>query len=364
MKKVLIFGMTSGQGGVESFLFNYFSHIDKEKIQFDFLCYSEPVYADEIRASGGNIIIIPSRGRHYFKCCRAIKELLEKNKYDVVWSNLCYLSDVLVLKFAKRAGVKKRIIHSHNSVNMSNGINGFLHNRNKKIIEKIATDFWACAPAAGEYLFPKSVIDSGKLRIINNAVDAKKYIYNEVTRQETRDALGISDKLVIGHVGRFHFQKNHEFLIKVFSELQKKRHDCVLLLVGEGELMPAVKEQVEALSLSESVLFLGVRHDVDKLMQAMDIFLMPSLFEGLAVVIVEAQAAGLKCFASENTLPEEAGVTDLLEFISLSLPAEKWADRILQSADYMRGNTYDSVSKAGFDIFGQAEIIESEFLNV
>lgn len=363
-KKILIFGMTAETGGVESFIMNYVRHMVGKGIEFDFLTYNRrPAFSDEIEKLGGRIIVIPGRGKNPLKCVSAIKRVLAQTEYDAVWSNLCYLSDVLLLKYAKKAGVPVRIIHAHNNANMSGRINGFLHKYNRKGIGKIATDFWGCSDSAGEFFYPDSIRSGEKYRVIPNAIDTEKFAFDGSVREKKRKELGLEDKFVIGNVGRFHFQKNHIFLLEIFKQICLIRQNAVLLLVGDGELREEIEAKIDELELKDKVLLLGRRGDVNELMCAMDAFVLPSLFEGLGIVLIEAQSCGLPCFASANTVPKEAGVTDLLEFIGLNEKAEIWAKKILSTAITDRADKSAEVAKAGYDIKESSQKLVDFFIN-
>lgn len=304
MKKVLVFGMTVNPGGVESVIMNYYRHMNKQKIQFDFLCNCPHIaYEDEIKALGGKIFKITSRKENYWRFKTELKKFMKENasKYDMLWVNLCSLVNIDYLVYAKKYGIKKRIIHCHNSSNDAGLMKGIIHMINKKRIGCLATDFWSCSEEAAPWFFSKKIIRSDKFRIIPNAIDVKKFEPNIGIRNSLRKELGLEDMIVIGHVGRFHFQKNHIFLIEIFEELYKRNSNYRLLLVGQGELETNIREKVISKGLSEKVIFCGVRTDVEKLYQAMDLFILPSIFEGLGVVALEAQACLLPCLLSDTT---------------------------------------------------------------
>ncbi len=360
----MVFGMTSGYGGVESFIMNYYRHIDRTQLQFDFLVYNrEPAYADEIRKLGGRIFVIPGRKKNPFACKKNIMRILSQTPYCAVWSNLCYMSDIIALQCAKRIGVPRRIIHAHNSVNMSGKINGWLHNRNRTRIFRIATDFWACSKAAGEYFYPVSILESDRFQVIPNAIEVDRYAFNKEIRVQKRQEMGLQGQLVVGNVGRLHFQKNQKFLLDIFAQLHKRRPNSTLLIAGEGELRPELEQKIEELQLKDSVRLLGNRSDIAELMQAMDVFVLPSLFEGLGIVLIEAQAAGLPCFASADVIPVEAKVSFLLHFISLKEKPAVWADNILHASVSGRVETAtEEVKQKGYDIRQMASRLQKEFL--
>jgi glycosyltransferase involved in cell wall biosynthesis len=362
---ILIQGMGTHIGGVESFIINYFKYIDHTKIHFDFICYDKaPAYYQEIIGQGSRVYIIPGRHKNYFSNYIQTNEIIEKNQYDVIWSNLCSLSDILLLKIAYKRKINKRIVHAHNSsIKHGKIITEILHFINKKRIIKYVTDFWACSQKAGNFFYPNGITKSPRFRIIHNAIDTEKFAFKKSQRLMKRKELNIENKLVIGHIGRFHFQKNHEFLLKIFIEIYKNRKDAVLMLVGDGELFKDIKSKVELSGLNEHVLFLGSRNDIAELLHAMDIFVFPSRYEGLPFVLVEAQTADLSCFFSD-TITNEVIINDNVYPISIQESAFSWSNIILKNLNNIkRKNTLHIIKKSGYDITTEAKIIESYFLN-
>jgi glycosyltransferase involved in cell wall biosynthesis len=343
---------------------NYYRNINSGKIHFDFLCVNEkPVYYQEIIDKGSRIFIIPGR-RKYFAYRRQLSLIFKKNKYDGIWSNRCSLpGTVPIFKAAYKHNVPLRIIHAHNAGNMGSIINALSHGFDKYRIKKYATDFWACSAAAGRYFYSIKTIQSAKFKIIHNAIDAGRFGYNALMRNKTRNELKINDRLVIGHIGRFHFQKNHNFLLRVFREISKKNKDSLLLLIGEGELKGKIERSVKKYGLADNVRFLGVRGDIPELLNAMDIFLFPSKFEGLGMVLIESQAAALYSIAS-SSIPLEVKITDYISFVSLNKNAKEWADVILKSRNYARKNVNDDITNAGYNITVEAKKLEEFFLNI
>ncbi|MHB9293770.1 putative glycosyltransferase EpsF [Hollandina sp. SP2] len=360
---ILIQGMGNSFGGVENFIINYWRHIDSNKIHFDFICYDkEPVYYQEIIEHGSHVYIIPGRRKNYFSYYKQIKKILTENKYNVIWSNLCSLSDILVLKIAFKKRIKKRIVHAHNSsIKYGQIITKILHWINRERIVKYATDFWACSQTSGNFFYPDMITASSKFRIIHNAIDTKKFIFSQSEREIKRKELNLENKLVIGHIGRFHFQKNHEFLLNIFAEISKNRKDTILLLIGDGELFGDIKSLVELSGLKNNVIFLGLRNDIPKLLHAMDIFVFPSRYEGLPFVLVEAQTAGLPCFFSD-TITSEIIITDTIYPVSIHESASRWAEIIINNLNTERKNTLSIIKKGGYDISTEAQAIESYFL--
>lgn len=336
MKKVLIFGITQNPGGVESVIMNYYRKIDRSKIQFDFLCNTETVaYEDEILSLGGKIYRITARSTNRKKYKKDMNNFFVNyaKEYSTIWVNICSLANIDYLKYAKKYGIEKRIIHAHNSQNMDSFLRGMLHRFNKISLRKYATDFWSCSDDSSTWFYNKKIKSSDKYFIVKNAIDINEFEYNESIRNEYRKKINLDGKLVIGNVGRFHFQKNQTFLVKVFNELQKKEKKSVLLLVGDGEDRKDIISEVEKYQLTDKVIFLGVRNDVQNLMQAMDIFVFPSIFEGLGIVAIEAQVSGLPVIASNKVIPEEVCIDkDIFEFVDLDKGEQYWAERILDLA--------------------------------
>ena len=267
------------------------------------------------------------------------------------WYNTCTLTNIDYLVYAKKYGIKKRIIHAHNSGNETSKLRGIFHYLNKTRLSQYATDYWSCSMVASEYFYNENIINSPKHHIINNAIQTKDYAFDEAVRNEIRKEYKLEDKYVIGHVGRFQYQKNHEFLVDVFNEYLKLDDNAVLMLVGQGEGEKVIREKVVNLGITDKVMFMGVRSDVNKLLQAMDIFVLPSHFEGLPLVLVEAQSAGLPCYGSKDVITKESDVTGNIEFISLDDGDKKWAQIIYDNKKSDDRNKYTQlVIDAVFDI--------------
>ena len=248
-------------------------------------------------------------------------------------------------------GILIRIAHSHNTdFQTKNKFKKAVGNYFKKKLVFYATDYFACSKLAGEWLFGDKIVTSPKFKVIHNGVDLKKYAFNSKIRNEIRNLYKISEnEIVIGHVGRFTEQKNHVFLIDIFNEYHKINSNSRLLLVGTGILEENVKEKVEDLKIADKVIFAGFRSDVNNYMQAMDLFVLPSKFEGLGLVLIEAQASGLPCFTSKDVVPKEAQVSDLLTYIRLSSNAKKWAN-IINKSSFNRKDVAKEIKDSGYDI--------------
>lgn len=335
-------------GGVESFIMNYYRNIDRNKIQFDFIVDEDSTLPqrDEIKEMGGKIIEVP-RYQNILKYICYLTRVLKKNNYKIVHSHLNALS-VFPLFCAYIAGVPIRIAHSHSTSNKDERLKDLVKKFLRIFSRLFATDYCACTKHAGEWLFgTKNVND---IAIIPNCIDVKKFSYNEVIRNKIRKELNIENKFVIGHVGRFMKQKNHEFLIEVFQKVYLENKDSVLILIGDGPLEDKVKTKVKELGLENVVLFLGTKKNVNDYMQAMDIFVFPSLYEGLGMVVVEAQCSGMQCIVS-NEVPKDVELTNNVSFLSLK-SSEKWKNEILNYTKKIldRANQEKFIIENGYDI--------------
>lgn len=352
-------------GGVEAVVMNYYRHIDRSKIQFDFLCDEDStnIPYEEIERLGGRVILIPPYQK-IFKYQKELIRIFKENNYKIVHSHINTLS-VFPLRAAKKAGVKVRIAHSHSTTNKKEWKKNLLKQVLRPFSKVYATDYMCCSELAGRWLFGDKAYDSGKVYLLNNAIDLDKFKYNESLRKEKRKELGISDDiLVIGHIGRFVAQKNHTFLIDIFNELHKKNNNSILLLAGQGPLMEEIKNKVKELKLNDSVRFLGQRNDVNELYQAFDVFCLPSLYEGLPVVGVEAQSSGLLCILSD-AMTKETKVLDITKFMSLNNIPEEWADSILDDVKrYKRIDTSKEMTSKNFNIKEEAKKLEKYYLNL
>lgn len=359
MTRILVFGMTETPGGVESVIMNYYRNIDKEKIQFDFLCNTQVVaYEDEIKKLGGRIYKICSRSKNIKQYYKQLKDFFKKEayKYKTIWVNVCSLANIDYLIYAKKYGIKYRIIHCHNSQNMDSNLRKVIHLLNKARLQKYATDYWTCSQKANTWFFSKKLIQQNKVLQINNAIDYNKFKYNEVIRKEYREKLEIDSKIAFGHIGRFHFQKNQVKLLEIFAKINEKNPNTELFLVGDGEDRELIVNKINELKLKESVKLLGIRNDIPNVMQAFDAIIFPSLFEGLPLVLVEAQANGLPIFTSDN-ITREIVMSDNIHFISLNESDEEWANIIL-SSNFDRANNYERIEKNGYDIKNESKKIE------
>ena len=339
------------KGGVEAVVMNYYRHMDRSKFQYDFIVDNDSACPQEkeILSLGGRVIRI-APDQSILANMSDLKKLFKENRYSVVHAHLTTMS-VFSLAVAKSCGVPVRICHGHNTACKGEMKKNLLKYMLRPFSRTFATHYFACSRYAGKWLFGKNIETSAHYKVISNAVDADKFRFSEEIRREERKELGVEDKLVIGHIGRFAYQKNHAFLIDILQEVLRKSSNAVLLLVGEGSLVNEVKQKVQRMELDAAVRFLGVREDVDRLYQAFDVFCLPSRYEGLPVVGVEAQISGVPCVFS-SAMTEETAFTDSVTFVNLAQSAEQWAQIILECAVKDR----NKVQNAGtFEISDQAK---------
>lgn len=351
--RILVTGFTANYGGVENFIMNYYRVMKRldDTVVIDIISTAvKPAFQEEIEGMGGRVWRI-SRNRYKWKQKREIKEVLQNNKYDVLWCNKCELAEIIALQEAYYAKIPVRILHSHNSDNMHKGIRNwmvsFVHGKNKYRVSKFATEFWACSAYAAKWMFMKKVIEN-QYKFIPNMIDSNKFRYNEEVRLEVRSNLQVEKNVVVGCVGRFSKQKNPLFTLEIFKEIAKLLPTAKLVWIGIGELFEVIQEKIVEYHLEDSVQLLGERQDVCELMQGMDYLLLPSLFEGLPVVAIEAQAAGLPVIAAEEGISKETKITKYMMFLSLNDTAKKWAE-VIVALDLKHSDTYEEICRKGFD---------------
>ncbi len=347
--RVLVFGMTENPGGVESFLMNYYRCINKKKIQFDFLCNSyQPIaFEKEINQLGGKTYHISARSKNYFKYQKEMKSFFQQHRdeYQAIWVNVCSLANIDYLKMAKQYGISKCIIHSHNSQNMDGKMRKMLHNFNKNRIDKYATDFWACSQGAAEWFYGAT----NQAVIIHNAIDINKMAYNENKGKAYRERLGWDSNYIIGNIGRFHFQKNQLFTLDVFSDILQKIPEARLILIGQGEDEKKIKAKIHNLDLEGKVYMPGAQQDISGWLSAMDIFLFPSVFEGLSVVALEAQANGIPVLASTSAISKEAKINNNVICFDLKRPVNEWSLMLYKMAEAYSRESNDKIKAAFLD---------------
>lgn len=368
MVRVLHILDSMGIGGIQSFILNLYRSIDRSEMQFDFLLHREFRNENEaeIRKLGGKIYFIPTRREGINKNKRALKAFfLEHQEYSAVHFHISSLTYIEPLKAATHAKIPVRIIHSNSSSQgpKNNKLHRILHEINKYRIQKYATNFFACSDKAAKWFYGGTKLLE-KSVFIPNGIQCDAYIFDSDVRDKFKKEFGLEDKLVIGHVGRFHYAKNHEFLIEIFKSYTRVRNNAVLVLAGDGESKPKIEQMVDAYGLSEKVIFLGNRNDIKNLLQMFDIFLLPSRYEGFPVTLVEAQAASLPAVVSD-TVTHTADITGRISFCSLNDTPEIWASSIDNLICGSR-NPEDNlkVRKAGYDMSDIVNKLSTLYNNV
>ena len=366
MKKILHMTPPIVNNGIYKYIFSNLEYIDKSKYEFAFLTQANADLknTDEYKKYGFKIHNFTTTQRENPELFRQeIVDILSSG-YDVLQLHTSFWRGFLIEEIAMEIGLPKVIVHSHSSaIDIANP-----QKREQMYAEHLrfkeqfatsyATDFWACSSEAADWLFGEQV-PREEIKIMRNAIDVEKFTYKEEIRELYRKELRLDGKFVIGNTCRFEYQKNHEFLIRVFAEVHKKYPQTVLLLVGGGQKLSAMKQLVKACGIENAVQFLGWRDDIDKIYQAIDLYCLPSLFEGLPIVLVEAQAAGLKCLASSN-ITREVEITKNIQYIDLK--EELWIQAIEEFVPgYMRSNVSQEIQESGFDIRDQIKIIEAEY---
>lgn len=364
MIRVLHYIGSLGSGGSQAMIMNIYKNIDKTRIQFDFISHDEKstFYLKEIEQLGGRVFYCPKyTGKNHLSYKKWWDNFfLSHDEYHIFHCHVRSTSSICI-----RSAKKFKLItiaHSHSTSNGS-GIVGIIKSISQFPTRFYADYYFACSKQAGKWMFGKKIIQSSKFYVINNSINAKKYIFNAQTRETVRKNLNLENKFVVGHIGRFMEAKNHPFLIDLLLELKKNNTDPLLLLVGDGPNKRAIENKVKELHLSENVCFLGLRSDIPELLQAMDVFVFPSIYEGMPVTMIEAQASGLKVFCS-SVITNEAIVTPLVRSIELNDGPEEWARIILDEVPYKRENQYDSIVKANYDSEMGSKKLESFYLSL
>jgi glycosyltransferase involved in cell wall biosynthesis len=330
--RVLHIHGSTNRGGAEALVISLFHKIDRTKVMFDFVKHTyEPCeYDDEIKSLGGRIFCIPPfRGYNYLAYRMAFSKLYENHPEIKIVHGHVRSTAAIYLNIAKNFN-KVTVMHSHNT---SNGKK--ISSIPKKIFQNfILSDYYfACSRSAGEWCFGKKKCRNNNFILLNNAIDLERFVYNNEIRKAIRLNLGLEEKLVVGHVGRMISQKNPFFLIDVFKAVHDKNNNAILLYIGTGELQAQIKRKIDNLGLTDSVIFFGTCNNVNEMMQAMDVFLLPSRWEGLAIVLIEAQTAGLKCITTDSKLfAKDAFLTNLVNYLPFDFGANRWADAVLDAS--------------------------------
>ncbi len=368
--KVLEVVYSLNAGGIETFIVNLLKNMPREKIHVDLAVIKregeEQFYDKEIKKLGIQIHTLGdfSKGKvyKYYTVRRDLYRLYKKNRYDLVHIHSGQVDKLADMLLAKKAKVPSIIVHSHNQ-GLAAGVKFYrirciLQLLSRYIYSHAKVHLFSCSEAAASWAYTKTACANGRVKIVNNGLDCEKYTFSNEKRKLMRKELGLENSFILGHIGRFNFQKNHDFLIDVFREIQKKESTAILLLLGTGELQETIKEKVHAYGLDDSVRFVGVTDRVPEYLQAMDVFLFPSRFEGLPVVGIEVQAASLQTIASDR-ITSEVAISPYFQFLSLEDGAQRWAELALEYKNgYERIDTAEYIKKSGFAMVEIAKDIE------
>lgn len=348
-KRILQVFTIMNYGGAETMVMNYYRKLNHKKVQFDFLVHraEKGAYEDEIISLGGKVHRLPAINPltlHNYK--KAVRDFFDDNpSYDIIHGHLSELG-VYIYKEAAKRNKTLIIAHAHSKPRIVD-IKSIFRFVWKHKMRRYINDYFACNKESAEWLFGKKLSQNAK--ILNNAINIDKFKFSKETRSLIRKEFGIKDEFVIGHVGRFTVEKNHEFIIKLFSEVQKNENNTKLILVGTGPLQDSIKELAKELRIDHNIIFTNSRSDVNRVLQALDLFVLPSFYEGLPVAVVEAQAAGLKCLVSSN-VDRNVNITGNVDFYDINKSAVDWANKTLSYRKFQRNNSIDTLFESQFNI--------------
>lgn len=351
------------RGGAETMIMNLYRKIDKTKVQFDFIVNENQKkydYESEIIRLGGRVFYVPRcKISNYLFYKRTWRNLLNEHpEWNIIHGH--HTSVAFIYLSVAKSLDKVTIAHSH-TAGRGSKMKSMLKVVARYPLRHIANYLFACSDLAAKWMFGKY---STSTQILNNSIDGQRYIFSIEKRQCKRKELNIEDKFVIGHIGNFSNVKNYPFILDVFKSILKQNNNSILMLIGKDKNDPEVENKVKNLGFDSHVIFTGVRADIPELLQAMDVFLMPSLYEGLPVTLIEAQASGLKCIISDN-ITHEVKITNQVEFVSLNKSSDYWADQVLKySSGYERRNVFKDISDAGYDISENAKRMENFYITM
>lgn len=367
--RILLLFTVMDRGGAETMVMNYYRHIDRQQIQFDFMVHRERrgAYDDEIESMGGRIYRMPPiYPQNFVRYKRMLKEFFdEHDEYQIIHSHMSELG-YFAFEEAKRHGVPVRICHAHNAPdfkheNLIQYIKLIPRYYFIRRIRHLTTDFFVCSNIAGVWLYGKE--RQNEFVFMRNAIETEKFLYNVDEANAIRQELGILNQRLICHVGRFNRQKNHSFLIDIFKEIHEIDADSILLLIGDGDLRKEIEDKVNRFNLQDNVRFLGVRDDVPQLLKASNVLLFPSYYEGLSVVLVEAQATGIRCVVTNSLAKETVICENQMILVPLQKSAKEWADIVLNEKSDNREYAVDIMKEEGWDVSVNAKWLQDYYLN-
>ena len=365
--KVLQIGMGNVSGGLEAFVMNYYRILVHMDVQFDFVCmYDKIAYEEEIRKLGGKIYYIPNVKKNYRGYIKELKNILKETKYDAVHVNMLSAANIVPLRVAYTMKIPKIIAHSHSS-SCPGLIRKMMDWWNRPKIAKYATDRIACGEMAGRWLFGDKVFQNGQVKVINNAIQAERFSFSEEERASLRKKLGWENKTVIGHVGRFDIPKNHDRMIDILQQIVSEKEEVILCLVGPKEgLYTQIKEKTVRKGLEDKVYFAGRQENIRRYLSAMDVFLFPSVFEGVPFALIEAQANGLSCVMSDAVSEEAIVFSERVRRLSLEEDNIQWAMTVMRMSCMHREDAASikkKLSDAHFNIETEAKYLKDLYQN-
>ena len=362
--KILVWGLSFVRGGIESFLINYMNSISMldSNVIFDSIGFTEPVNKSDIISRNGNVYLIEGNKKKYLR--NFFKN--HSSEYDFLWCNYISLTDIDVVKYASRYGLKRIIVHSHSSFTMAKGIDKyyslFKHRINKLIIDRLASDFWACSDKAAEWMFTKK-IQQEKLVLISNAIDVGKFRLNNSLRKDVRSKLGWDNKVIIAFIGRLSVEKDPLFALETFKIILDSSKSFNLVYIGYPALIDILKQKVKEYKIDNYVTFLGLRNDIDVLLQGIDVVIMPSDFEGFPMVAIESQASGTPIFLSEEGITKQVKISNDVIFLKKKLGPELWAKWIL-NYNLTKKDNYNMMINSDYNLNSASKKILGIFYNM
>lgn len=371
MKRVLVTGgYNIGSAGVATIVYNWGQNFDSSKIVYDYLMQRglpQKHYLEKIQEKGGKIHTLSKRNKNAIGIIKWITQIVKDNNYDILHINTdtAYIAAAYIYA-AKKGGVKKIFVHSHSTQIDETDIwkrmiKNLLHRLCRAYVKSNSLLYLACSEPAGEWMFGKKGVCTSKYRFIYNGVRLEDYSFKSEVRVIMRKELGIGDELVLGNVGRLAYQKNHMFLLEIFEGIYRMHKNCKLILVGSGPLENELKEKAKRMGIEKNIMFLGIRNDIAQILQAMDVFVMPSKFEGLPVTLVEAQASSLPCVIS-NVITQEVKFTDYVKSVDLTEPVEVWCKVIEDACKMKRNANVNQLEISPFNIKNASLELQKVFL--
>ena len=352
-------------GGIEIMLYNYYCNIDRDKVKFDFIVYGPNIGIIEKKfiELGCNVYHVTPKKEGFLRYYKEITKVINNKKYDIVHAHQGLMS-FIPLYVAKKYRINVRIAHAHGNNSNVGIINKIIDRVFSSLVNKFANYYFSCGLEAGQWVFGKAKVNNGEVIIVNNAIDLNKFQYKKEWREKIRKRMGLDNKYVIAQIGRISYEKNHTYTIDVFKEINKISKNVELIFIGDGELKENIEKKVFENNLKDYVRFLGNCLDVNEILSAVDILLLPSLHEGLPLTPIEAQATGLKCIISSR-VSKEIKITQLVEFLDIDDSPVVWAKKIMNSfSESDRESRQEEVSQAGYNIKQVANDLQEKYIEI